>query len=162
MTQNQENFYWLFSSSSQTISAFIAFLITGYALVLNTMQLLEQKDESLEEIHHELKKNFFYKIIFLGIITALAILFSLWMVYLNGTNNSNKIWLYTLTIILNICSIVFGIWFVLSIINPNRFKKVAKDIAREIENETDKTFNNENEYVEKGYLWKLLFNLKKN
>ena len=58
---NQENIYWLFSSSAQTISAFIAFLIAGYALVLSVMSNLEQQDESLIEIHTALRKQYYSK-----------------------------------------------------------------------------------------------------
>jgi hypothetical protein len=49
MPKDTQNYYWLFifSSSAQSISAFIAFLIAGYAIVLNVLDTLEDKDETL-------------------------------------------------------------------------------------------------------------------
>lgn len=130
MTQDQQNFYWLFSSSAQTISAFIAFLITGFALVLSVMDSLEAKDETLAEIHSKLKRDYYQRIRILAVITGLAIIFSLWMVYLNGSNSEHKTWLFTLTAGLNIAAIVVGILFVITIINPDRYKKAAKEIIK--------------------------------
>lgn len=42
-----ENIYWLFSSAAQTIAAFIAFLLAGYALVQTMMETAVQADETL-------------------------------------------------------------------------------------------------------------------
>lgn len=130
METNQENIYWLFSSSAQTISAFVAFLVTGFALVLNLMDGLQQKDETLEDIHSKLKSDFYKKIRVLAIVTGLAIIFSLWMVFLNGGDSSNKWWLFILTSILNGSAIIVGILFVITIINPDRYKKAAKEIIK--------------------------------
>jgi len=131
MNPNQENFYWLFSSSAQTISAFVAFLVTGFALVLNMMDSLVQKDETLEDLHSKLKSQYYKKLRLLAIITGLAIIMSLWMVYLNAGANENKWWLYLLTIALNVAAIVLGILFIISIINPDRYKRAAQEIIKE-------------------------------
>jgi hypothetical protein len=139
MPSASENYYWLFSSSAQTISAFVAFLITGYALVLNMMQNLEQKDDTYEEVNHQLKKDYYNKLIILAVITGLAILSSLWMVYLNGIKFSHKSWLFPLTAFLNVLAIIVGIIFVLSIINPNKYKIAAKEIIKEDKNKESKS-----------------------
>jgi hypothetical protein len=131
MTQDQQNFYWLFSSSAQTISAFVAFLITGYALVLNMMQNLEQKDETYEEIHHKMRIIYYDKLCWLAIVTVAAIISSLFMVYLNGGTFKYKWLLYLITVLINITAIIIGILFILSIINPDRYKKAAKEIIKE-------------------------------
>ncbi len=131
MQANQENFYWLFSSSAQTISAFVAFLVTGFALVLNMMDGLQQKDETLEDIHTKLKSDYYKKIRVLAIVTGLAIIFSLWMVFLNGGDSPHKCWLFILTSVLNVSAILVGILFVIAIINPDRYKKAAQEIIKE-------------------------------
>ncbi len=141
MEQNQENFYWLFSSSAQTISAFVAFLVTGFALVLNMLDSLQQKDETLEDIHTKLKSDYYKKISFLAIITGLAIIFSLWMVYLNGGTSEYKYWLFILTSFFNIIAIIVGIFFVVSIINPAKYKKAAQEIIKEDQKEFPNTSN---------------------
>ncbi len=131
MTIDQENFYWLFSSSAQTISAFVAFLVTGCALVLNSMQNLEMKDDTYEEINHQLKLKYYHHLMILMIVTGLAIITSLIMVYLNGIDCCQKIWLFPLTIILNLALIILGVLFVLSIINPSKYKIAAKEIIKD-------------------------------
>lgn len=130
MKVDQENFYWLFSSAAQSIAAFVAFLLTGYALVLSVMDSLEGKDETLEEIHHKLKSDYYKKIKWLAGLTGVAVILSLWMVYLNGIQWSWKPCLYLATILLNGVAIVFGIFFVLSIINPDRYKSAAKELLK--------------------------------
>ena len=158
MEINQENYYWLFSSSAQTIAAFVAFLITGYALVLNMMQNLEQKDDTYEDIHHQLKKGYYKKLVFLTIVTGLAILSSLGMIYLNGICYKQKIWLFSITSFLIVVSILSGIIFVISIINPNRYKNAAKEIIKE-----DKLkAGNANENVDQNAFMSEFISLEKN
>jgi len=130
MTPDQQNYYWLFSSSAQTISAFVAFLVTGYALVLNMLDGLQAKDETLEDIHTQLKSDYYKRIRVLAIITGLAIIFSLWMVYLNGGISEHKWWLFIFTAGINVTAIIFGILFIISIINPNRYSTAAKEIIK--------------------------------
>ena len=163
MLQNQENFYWLFSSSAQTISAFIAFLITGYALVLNVMQNLEQKDETYADIHHKLKERYYRRLIMLAIITGLAIIFSLWMVYLNGEICESKWWLYILTVTFNLAAIIMGLLFVLAIINPNKYKIAAKEIIREITKDDISISDNQKAInVDQVFFMREFINLERN
>lgn len=131
MLPNQENFYWLFSSSAQTISAFVAFLITGFAVVLSMIDSLQKKDESLEDIHRKIKYQYYWKICVLAIVTGVAIVLNLLMVYLNGTNCSYKGALYIITVLFTIATTFFGIYFVLVIINPARYLIAAKELIKE-------------------------------
>ena len=142
MIQDKETYYWLFSSSAQTISTFVAFLVTGFALVLNMMDNIKEKDETLELIHEKLKNNYYKRIIVLAVITGLAILFSLWMVYINGGSFGYKKHLFIVTALLNIAVIVFGIYFVMSIINPNRYRNIAKELIRKDKSEFTLTGEN--------------------
>ena len=139
MIQDQQNFYWLFSSSAQTISAFVAFLVTGFALVLNMLESLQQKDETLEDLHHKIKITYYNKLRILAIITGLSIILSLWMVYLNGSTSYWKPYLFGLTALLNLAAMAFGIFFILAIINPNRYKKAAQEIIHDDNNNFDDT-----------------------
>lgn len=141
MVENQENIYWLFSSSAQTISAFVAFLITGFTLVISLLDGLQQKDETLEEIHDRLKSNYYKRIRILAITTGVAIIMSLWMVYLNAGNWSWKPSLFILTAIINSISILIGILFVVSIINPSKYKRTARELIKEDKKEFSLTGN---------------------
>jgi hypothetical protein len=131
MIKDQQNFYWLFSSSAQVVAVFVAFLLTGYAIVLNVMDGIQAKDDTLEEIHHKFKTNYYRWIILISIITGLAIGFNLWMVYLNGIDWCNKNWLYLISVILDGLVVILGIAFVITIINPGRYKKIAREILKD-------------------------------
>jgi hypothetical protein len=80
----EENIYWVFSSAAQTVAAFVAFLLAGYTLVHSMMDNLERADETLAEIHTKLKTDYYRRVRLLSIVTAPAILLSLFTVYLNG------------------------------------------------------------------------------
>ncbi len=147
MGVNEENFYWLFSSSAQAISTFVAFLLTGFALVVNVMDGLQSRDETLEELHAKLKTDYYGTIKILAWTTAAAVILSLIMVYLNGFDYGVKPWLYTLTGLINLIAIILGTYFVVSIINPNRYKRAAKEIINEDKNEFSLTGNKADQLV---------------
>jgi hypothetical protein len=42
--QDAQNIYWLFGAAAQTVAAFIAFLLAGYALVQGMMDAAAQAD----------------------------------------------------------------------------------------------------------------------
>lgn len=154
MLQNQENYYWLFSSSSQTISAFVAFLVTGFALMLNIMDSQQQKDETLEDIHDKLKIKYYNRICILLVLTGIAIVSSLLMVYINGEILENKSIYFYSTVAINISAIIVAISFVIEIINPKKYAKVAREIIKD-EKMEDSTKDNKidhtifiNEFIE--------------
>src|SRR5437899_9468096 len=84
MDIDQQNVYWIFSSSAQSVSAFIAFLLAGYAFVHTVMEGVQQRDDSLIEVHHALRRQYYSRVRWLALVTGAAIIASLAMVYLNG------------------------------------------------------------------------------
>ncbi len=124
-----DNIYWLFSSSAQSISAFVAFLLTGYTFVHSVMENIQQRDDSLLEVHHELRKRYYRQVQVLSITTGAAIIASLAMVFFNGTAMVWRTFFVISTSVLNIASIALGIRFVLTIINPDRYRAVASQLA---------------------------------
>lgn len=131
MPKDAQNYYWLFSSSAQSISAFRAFLVAGYAIVLNVLDSLEDKDETRRDIHHQLKNIYYRKIVLLAIVTGFAVLSSLCMIFINGEDLSYKTTLYIIAALANAVAIILGLQFVLAMINPNRYKKAANEIIKE-------------------------------
>ena len=126
-----QNIYWLFSSSAQAISAFVAFLLTGFALVHTMMDSLQQRDDTLEEIHSKLMRVYYGQIKWLATLTGIAIILSLATVYLNGVSFRYNGFLIGLTSVVNVAAIVGGILFVISIINPDKYKKAALELIKE-------------------------------
>jgi len=125
-----DTFNWFFSAAAQTIAAFVGFLLAGYSLVHNAMDSRAENNEELKGIYHDLKKKYFKMIKFLFLITGSSIVCNLLMLILNGTNISCKIILTIFTIIINLTSVVFGIVFIFSIIDPEKIERAAREMLR--------------------------------
>ena len=138
-SKNNENLYWLFSASAQTLAAFIAFLLTGFSLVITLMNSIEEKDETLSDIMHELKLIYYRRILSFSIITGGAIFLSLLSVYVNKFNFSYSYILYSVTVLFDILSLIGGIWVVLSIVNPDRVQKIAYSLYERLVKETEES-----------------------
>jgi hypothetical protein len=128
---DQQNIYWVFSSSAQSVSAFIAFLLTGYAFVHTVMESIQQRDDSLLEVHHELRRQYYFRLRVLSAVTGCAIVTSLVMVYFNGVEIAWKPGIAIGTATLNLLAIIGGLLFVLSIVDPDKYKKIALKLAVE-------------------------------
>jgi hypothetical protein len=132
--------FWLFSSSAQAVATFIAFLIAGYSVFLSVMDNLEEKDESLIGVHHEIKKSNYRWLTVLCILTGSAITFSLIMLFLKNSNLLGlRNYVIPFVLILNISSIIVGILFVLSLINPLRYQTAARHLLQRNAKSTEMT-----------------------
>jgi hypothetical protein len=131
--QEPQNIYWLFSSSAQAIAAFIAFLLTGYTLVLQMMDSIQGNDETLTSIHASLKRSYYRTIVAIVTLTGVSILFSLSMTYINGLNPSGMDWFVGVGMGLNVLVIGAAIAFVARIIDPDRYGKKATSLLQEEE-----------------------------
>jgi hypothetical protein len=127
---NNANIYWLFSSAAQSISVFIALLLTGYAFVRNQMETAHEKDDTLEEIHPVLRKKYHNQLKLLASMTGFAIVLSLIAVYVNGWQFQYMGWLVGITSVLDFATIVVGIFFVISMIDPQKYEKTARMIFK--------------------------------
>jgi hypothetical protein len=128
---NDENIYWLFSSSAQAIAAFVAFLLAGYTLVHTMMESVQQRDDTLEEIHAALIRQYYRQIRALAIITGAAVLGSLAMLYLNGFAWPYKAVVVAAAAALDIAAIGWGIAFVIRIIDPDKYTDAAKRLIEQ-------------------------------
>jgi hypothetical protein len=128
---NDENIYWLFSSAAQAIATFVAFLLAGYTLVHTMMDSVQQRDDTLEEIHSALIRQYYKQIRSLAIITGVAVLGSLTMLYLNGFEWSYKAVVVAIAATLDIAAIAWGIAFVIRIIDPDKYTNAAKRLIEE-------------------------------
>src|SRR3954451_20842637 len=128
---NDENIYWLFSSSAQAIATFVAFLLAGYTLVHAMMESVQQRDDTLEEIHAALIRQYYQQIKSLAIITGAAVLSSLTMLYLNGFVWPYKDVVVAIAAALDIAAIGWGIAFVTRIIDPDKYTNAAKRLIEE-------------------------------
>src|SRR5436190_8467332 len=79
-----DNIYWFFSSSAQSIAAFIGFLAAGFFFAHEILDRHVEKDSSLEEIYADIKIQYYTQLKVLFILTGLSISLSLIVIYLNG------------------------------------------------------------------------------
>ena len=127
---NNVNIYWLFSSAAQSISVFIALLLTGYVFIRYQMETAHEKDDTLEEIHPALRNKYHNQLKFLACITGFAIILNLTTVFVNGRQFQYMDWLVGMTLVLDFATIVVGIFFIISIIDPQKYEKQAKKIFK--------------------------------
>jgi hypothetical protein len=127
MTTNNDFIYWTFSAAAQSISAFIAFLISGYAIVHNIMENTIEKDPTLMEIIAILQKKYHRQLGLLASVTGTAIILSLLVVFFNRQNSSISPFILLFVGLVDLATIAFGLAFVISIIRPGTFQAVAID-----------------------------------
>lgn len=126
-----DNIYWLFSSSAQAIAAFIGFLTAGFYFVLDKMDYHVMKDSSLEEINNEIKRMHFNKVKILSLLTGASIILSLLLVFTNGYDYRFKNGSVLIVSLLNLFTISWAIYFIISIINPDNINKAANKLIKE-------------------------------
>lgn len=127
-----DNIYWLFSSSAQAIAAFIGFLATGFFFVYDRIDRQVDKDETLEEIYIEIRKQYYSRLKTLFVLTGLSIILSLLVVYINGYDlGCLGLGIKVGVALLNIVTIVWAISFVILIIDPNKVIKATQKLIKE-------------------------------
>ena len=127
-----DNIYWLFSSAAQSIAAFIGFLATGLFFSFDRLDRATEKDDTLEEINQEIKKEYFSRARALFSLACFSILFSLAVVYTNGVD-LGKYSLYTWIFVgaLDILTILWALGFVIFIIDPAKVRKTGRKLVAE-------------------------------
>jgi hypothetical protein len=143
--------YWTFSASAQSISAFAALLLSGYALVHTLMEAARSRDETLEDLHTALQRKYHRWLKVLAWSTGSAVLTSLITVYVNRWAFPLKEWLIGVTAISVVFAVLAGLAFVVFIVNPDRYRKVAQEALEEEKTElglTGKLANAQEFFVE--------------
>lgn len=127
---DQQNIFYFYSSAAQIIATFIAFLIAGYTLVYQAMDNLENRDDTLKEVHHKIKVDYYLKIKKLCILTGTTIAFCLTVLWLNSYSDNIIKDIIVITDSLVLLTIVMGLWFVVYIIDPNKIRKAAIELLK--------------------------------
>jgi hypothetical protein len=130
---DKDQIYWLFSSSSQSIAAFIALLLTGYAFVVNVMDNLEARDETLAEVHSGLKASYYRQLRLLAVVGGSTIIASLAMIFVNYYVNGIRSALLIPTMIGIVVTIVLGVRFIIEIVDPQKYSKKATSLLKDEE-----------------------------
>lgn len=123
---NNDHIYWAFSAAAQSIAAFVAFLLTGFALVHTLMEAAREKDDTLEEVHAALRQKYHARLALLAWVTGLAVILSLVTVFVNRWEFPHKGWLLSVTAAVDLVAIAGGLAFVVSIVNPPKYERAAR------------------------------------
>jgi len=149
-----DNIYWLFSASAQTIAAFIGFLAAGFFFIYSKIDKIIEQDETLEDIFNDIKHQYYIKIILLLILTGVSIITSLFIVFINGYNLGiyvNILWGFGALI--NLITIIWAIYFVIYMINPNKItltnNKLIKENKLSFESINNKRIISSGEFITK-------------
>lgn len=118
--------YWTFSAASQSVAAFVAFLLTGYALVHNLMESARERDDTLEEVHSTLRASYHKRLALLAWLTGTAIILSLVLVYMNRPTSPVNGWAVLFVAGVDIAAVVAGLYFVVTIVDPKKYQRAAK------------------------------------
>ncbi|HJV70320.1 hypothetical protein [Ideonella sp.] len=124
--------YWTFTAAAQCVSTFVALLLTGYALVLAQIEAARERDDSLQELHTVLRASYHARLTVLAWLTALAVLLSLLVVWVNRSDHTAPPWMMSFAALADIVAMVAGLAFVVTIIDPRRYQKAAE---RELEHQ---------------------------
>jgi hypothetical protein len=127
----RDSIYWMFSSSAQAVSALFAFLLAGIAVVQAMMADAQQRDDSLEEIHARLSREHYRRLIILADVAGAAIVLSLLLVFLNGSSQGPNPIAIGLVSLVDVSAILGTIWFVVWMVNPDRYRRTAKVLVAE-------------------------------
>lgn len=130
---DKDQIYWFFSSSSQSIAAFIALLLTGYAFVVNVMDNLEARDETLAEVHTSLKISYYRQLKLLALVGGFTVIASLTIIFVNFYLNWVRSVLLIPTAISIVLTLVLGVRFIIEIVDPQKYSKKATFLLEEEE-----------------------------
>lgn len=124
--------YWAFSAAAQSISAFVAFLLTGYALVHSLMDSARERDDTLEEVHVALRKTYHRQLKGLAWLTGAAIVLSLVIAYANRPTTPVPTWAQVVVALLDLAAIIGGLHFVVSIVDPAKYQRAATQELKQV------------------------------
>ncbi len=124
-----EAIYWIFSTTAQSISALIAFLLTGYIYKISTLNQRLKEEETSRNIIPRLKifYNKLLKILLLiGGISVVVDIISLYYSPLKPSITINI--LFAFSAIISLSTILFSIIFIWALLDEDKEMKIAKDI----------------------------------
>ncbi len=127
--KSPDNIYWLFSSSAQSIAAFVGFIATGFIFAHDRIDKQIEKDPTLSEICTEIKNKNYSKLKLLLELSGVSIITNLFIVFINGYDLGYWAdYFRGLVTIINLWTIIDAIYFVIYLVNPNKIKKAVRKL----------------------------------
>lgn len=143
---DNNNVYYIFSTSAQTLAALVGFVLTAYIFTYQNLRNIKEDDETLTEIIEITIENYYRYIFLLSFYTAVVLIADILLLQLNIIES----WPYKSVVFLsiamaNILGIIIAFAVALYILRPFREKSWARSIFKDEENKDENENENENE-----------------
>lgn len=136
---DKESLYWIFSTASQTLAAFIGLLFAGSSFIYNKIDSKIEKDSTYTEIYEEYKKNISHGLIHVLSCAIGSIAFDIVYLFTIPILTINQSLPYTIVLLLlNIYTIIYSIFYVYKIMNPNVIHVTIDQLSKELETKNKK------------------------
>ncbi|MDA1634481.1 hypothetical protein PDK11_16635 [Bacillus cereus] len=146
---NQNNIYYIFSTSAQTLAALVGFVLTAYIFTHQNLRNIKESDETLAEIVDETISKYYKLIFILSCYTAVTLIGDILMLQLNNIPYWRfRPFLFTLFSMLNVSGIILAFTIALYILRPFRDSELAKKIFDQETDGIDKPIK-AGEFIEK-------------
>lgn len=135
---NENQILYLYSTTAQVIAGLYGLTLTGYVYFESRLNDISDNDETYIDHITTLKSEYFHDIFFIGIISGIAIIFSL-ICILSYREMKLDIFdvdaIFNLTMIVTLYCIISIISFSWKVLNPNKMNSISIKLKRKIEKE---------------------------
>ena len=125
---NVDYIYWTFTAAAQSVAAFVGLLLAGYALAHSLMESSRERDETLDEIYTALRLTWHRWLTLLAVLTCLAIVLSMIVVFTNRWEFPGKYLFAALVAAVDLASVVCGLAFIVETTHPRRYIVTAEKV----------------------------------
>lgn len=130
---------WLFSTAPQALAALVGLIFAGVAFMTGVIDKEVDRDETQKDIYDEMKREIHGNMKILYWLAGFSVITDLILIIFNPIEegfrfsfNGTFDWyllISTIIILLNIVTLVFSLWFIVQVANPDYFNKTAKRLA---------------------------------
>lgn len=130
---------WLFSTAPQALAALVGLIFAGVSFMMGVIDKEVERDETQKDIYDEMKIEIHGNMRILYWLAGFSIITDLILIIFNPIEEGFRFsfdgtfdgYLLTTAIILllNITTLVYSLWFIIQVVNPDYFKKTAKRLS---------------------------------
>ena len=135
---------WLFSTAPQALAALAGLIFAGVVFMMGVIDKEVERDETLKDIYEEMKREIHGNLTLLYWLAGSSIIIDLILIILNPVEDGFRFsfigtfdWYFLISAIiflLNVATLVFSLWFIIKVMNPNYFSKTAKRLSESANN----------------------------
>lgn len=133
---------WLFSTAPQALAALVGLIFTGVAFILGAIDKEGAQDDTRKDIYDEMKREIHVSMKSLYWLAGVSVVLDLLLIFFNpiedGLRFSIKgsfdpyLLLSAVIILLNIATLIYSLWFIVHVADPNFFQKTVTRLAKAV------------------------------